>query len=83
MNRFRLNGFRSFGSRRAARLGALAVALILTGCAETMTAPTLSPDAAADFALADVNPASVSFGRRIAVRDYEGWVSAWYFGHAT
>ena len=61
----------------------LVVVVMLTGCAQEATAPTLSPTAAADFALPDVNPSSVSFGRQIAVRDYEGWVSAWYFGHAT
>jgi hypothetical protein len=70
-------------TRNAARIALLVVAVILGGCAETVTAPALSPDAAANFALADVNPASVTFGRSIAVRDYEGWVSAWYFGHAT
>lgn len=36
-----------------------------------------------DFALADVNPNSATFGKTVSPHDYLGRVSAWYFGHAT
>jgi hypothetical protein len=37
----------------------------------------------ADFALADVNPASRTFGLPVGPRQFLGRASAWYFGHAT
>ena len=36
-----------------------------------------------DFTLPDINPTSPSFNQIISPRDYQGTVSAWYFGHAT
>lgn len=36
-----------------------------------------------DFRLEDVNASSPSFGERIGPADFEGEVSAWYFGWAT
>lgn len=36
-----------------------------------------------DFALADVNPSSSSFGRTVTPRDFLGKVSAYYFGYST
>lgn len=37
----------------------------------------------ADFSLVDTNPTSETFGQEVSPRDYEGKVSAWYFGHST
>lgn len=36
-----------------------------------------------DFAVIDVNPASVTGAQVVSPRDYLQKVSAWYFGHAT
>jgi hypothetical protein len=36
-----------------------------------------------DFSLTDVNINSEREGESVSPRDYEGEVSAWYFGHAT
>jgi hypothetical protein len=36
-----------------------------------------------DFALVDQNPASATSGQEVSPRDYEGQISAWYFGHST
>ena len=33
--------------------------------------------------LTDVNPTSQSYEQEVELLDYEGKVSAWYFGHAT
>ncbi len=38
---------------------------------------------APDFALADVNSSSATNGEMVSPRDYEGKVSAWYFGRST
>ena len=35
------------------------------------------------LALIDVNPTSQTYEQEIELIDYEGKVSAWYFGHAT
>lgn len=40
------------------------------------------PDPMPDFSLVDVNPSSVTHGQAVSPRDYEGNISAWYFGHA-
>jgi len=37
----------------------------------------------ADFLLPDVNQNSPSFGDDISPRQLQGFISAWYFGHAT
>ncbi len=36
-----------------------------------------------DFHLVDVNPSSERSQQRVSPRDYEGKVSAWYFGHSS
>jgi len=41
------------------------------------------PVTLADFALADVNPTSQTFNTNVSPRDYQGKISAWYFGAAT
>ena len=37
----------------------------------------------ADFSLIDVNPNSTTRDQNISPRDFQGQISAWYFGHAT
>ncbi len=49
-------------------------ATLLTGCPPT-------PDQL--VALLDVNSTSPTFGQYILPADYQGKVSAWYFGHTT
>jgi hypothetical protein len=55
------------------------------GCGDETQAPP--PDdvdeRVPDFSIPDVNPASLRSGENVSPRDYEGRVSAWYFGHAT
>ena len=34
-------------------------------------------------AIPDVNPSSPSFGADVSPRDFDGRISAWYFGHST
>ena len=36
-----------------------------------------------DLALTDVNPTSPTYEQMLSLEDYEGSVSAWYFGHST
>lgn len=36
-----------------------------------------------DFSLRDVNPSSERFDTMVSPRDYQGEISAWYFGHST
>ncbi|MEW6433174.1 MAG: hypothetical protein AB1730_16845 [Myxococcota bacterium] len=74
--------------RSTVALAAVTVAVVL-GCG----APSASPDAGfgpdggaivlADFSLPDVNPASPTGGRNVSPRDFNGRVSAWYFGHSS
>lgn len=40
-------------------------------------------NAAPDFSIQDVNDTSPRFNDMVSPRDYQGQVSAWYFGHAT
>jgi hypothetical protein len=49
--------------------------------ADLILRPT--PDPAPDFSLRDVNTTSPRFDEMVSPRNYEGEVSAWYFGHAT
>jgi len=37
----------------------------------------------ADFSLRDVNPASPSADQNVSPRNFQGRVSAWYFGHSS
>ena len=41
------------------------------------------PLANRDGALLDVNPTSPTFNHYIVSEDFQGEISAWYFGHAT
>jgi hypothetical protein len=47
------------------------------------TKPQAALDAAADFHLLDVNPASPRHDDKVSPRDYLDRISAWYFGHST
>ena len=59
----------------------LAGALTLTACAGlTAGGPTVDLSVAA---IVDVNPTSASYQSEVHPDDYQGRVSAWYFGHAT
>ena len=35
------------------------------------------------LSLIDTNTTSATFGQELALTDYEGTVSAWYFGHSS
>jgi hypothetical protein len=50
---------------------------------EELEARQLAADMVSDFILTDVNPTSSTYGQSVSPRDYQGQVSAWYFGHAT
>jgi len=69
---------------------ALSAALLAAGCGEDATAPpppapACSPESivAADFSLPDVNPSSTTYDDTVSPRQYQGMISAWYFGHST
>ena len=63
---------------------ALLVVLIAFGCGEDSTTAPIAPGTRVpDFSLPDVNPNSPTACTDVSPRDYEGKVSAWYFGHAT
>jgi hypothetical protein len=83
-------GSSAAGLARLLRAHALLAALCLAaGCStDPATAPEEpepepSPDPAPDFSLRDVNATSARFDQMVSPRDYQGGVSAWYFGHAT
>ena len=48
--------------------------MVLMGC---------PPTANRDGALLDINPTSPTFNQYIVPGDFQGMISAWYFGHAT
>ena len=48
--------------------------IVLMGCPPTTNR---------DGGLLDVNPTSASFEEYIVPGDFQGMISAWYFGHAT
>ena len=52
----------------------LICSLVLMGCPPTTNR---------DGGLLDVNPNSASFEQYIVPGDFQGMISAWYFGHAT
>jgi hypothetical protein len=61
----------------------LAALFLAAGCSsDSATGP---PDSGPvpDFSIRDVNATSPRFDEMVSPRDYEGEVSAWYFGHAT
>ena len=68
-------------------VSALLVAFVFAGCGkDKTTGPPDEPpvdNRVSDFSLPDVNPTSASFGSDVSPRDFEGAISAWYFGHAT
>jgi hypothetical protein len=55
------------------------------GCNGNSSSPTgpRKGTVAPDFSIRDVNPNSPRYDQLVSPRDYEGRVSAWYFGHAT
>ncbi len=66
-----------------------AALVLLAGCTGgagdtgKATSAVVVGEALPGFALPDTNPTSPSFGTDVAVGDFEGRVSAWYFAHAT
>lgn len=70
-------------------LAAVTVAVLL-GCGAptgTTDAGLLPPDAGSvaltDFSLVDENPASATSAQNVSPHDFDGRVSAWYFGHSS
>jgi hypothetical protein len=65
------------------------MALLLAACdgSSPVAVPSSEPGplngVVPNFSLLDVNPNSPRSGQTVAVRDYQGWVSAWYFGAST
>jgi hypothetical protein len=57
---------------------------LAAGCGDDDSGPSGPPAGPApDFALLDVNPASVTSGENVSPRQHLGKISAWYFGSAT
>ena len=54
--------------------------MLLIGSIVLMGCPPIANRAGA---LLDVNPTSPTFNKDIVPEDFQGQVSAWYFGHAT
>jgi hypothetical protein len=76
----------AFARRSLARLLPLcALALLATACGDDDPAsPTPQPTGVVpDFALTDANPTSATYSQTVSPRDFQGLVSAWYFGHST
>ena len=59
--------------------------LMMPGCGDDEDSPNQPPDGtvAADFTLLDVNANSGTFEQGVSPRQFEGKISAWYFGAAT
>lgn len=57
----------------------LVATLALAACAGAVGDPSVPPD----FTLEDVNPNSATYEQQVGPADFEGEVSAWYFGWAT
>lgn len=68
---------------RSTLSAALLMLAISVGCGDDSPSVAPSDPHAADVALLDVNPNSVTSGQSVSPQDYLGSVSAWYFGHAT
>lgn len=64
--------------------GAALSLLLAVGCSDDDkgTGPP-AVSAVPDFSLQDVNPNSTTREQMVSPRQYEGKISAWYFGHAT
>lgn len=74
--------------RSTVALAAVTVAVVLgCGAPQGSADAGLGPDGGAialsDFSLPDVNPASPTSGQNVSPRDFQGRVSAWYFGHSS
>ena len=73
--------------RSASRLALVLLAALFAaaGCGDdSPNKPDPTPSGQVpDFALLDVNPNSPSSATQVSPRDYQGKVSAWYFGHST
>lgn len=68
---------------RWALAGALSAALALVLACDD-DAPNQPPlDVVPDFSLLDVNEKSPTFDQNVSPRQFEGKISAWYFGHST
>lgn len=80
---------RADSMRSTAAFAAVTVAVLLLGCGAPQGSADagLGPDAGAialsDFSLPDVNAASPTGGQNVSPRDFQGRVSAWYFGHSS
>jgi len=77
-------------TRRLGSYAVLAAFFLAAGCSSDSdpTPPPPPPtelptDPLPDFSLRDVNTNSPRFDQMVSPRDYEGQVSAYYFGHAT
>ena len=55
----------------------------LNVCLNTNGGGPSSEETVPNFSLRDVNPNSLRFDQLVSPRDYEGQISAWYFGHST
>ena len=71
----RLVGFESLEGRRVLDAAGLAVPDIAEG--ESLG------DQVNQFSLEDLNPTSATMGQQISPADFQGQISAWYFGHST
>lgn len=70
--------------RRLGSFAVLAAFFLAAGCSsDSDPTPPPQTDPAPDFSLRDVNTNSLRFDQMVSPRDYEGQVSAYYFGHAT
>ena len=62
---------------------AFAAAVLLPACGGGGGGGSAIPSPKPDFSLPDVNAASATFNTNVSPRNYLGFVSAYYFGHAT
>lgn len=69
--------------KRIARLlPVLALAVLAAACGKDKATDPAS-QAMPDFQLTDVNSNSSTYSLPVSPRDYEGTISAWYFGRST
>ena len=62
---------------RRLELSTLCLALAAVGCSNDLAVDLSVP------ALTDVNATSATFEQPVHPNDFQGGISAWYFGHAT
>ena len=82
MTRVRYPRVELFRTRASLALSLVVVLGVLSSACDGKR-PDFSTAPMPDFSLQDVNPASVTFDERVSPREFEGRISAWYFGHAT